>query len=250
MRITILTLFPGMFEGFIKESIVKRAQEKNLVTIELIDLRSFSLNSYGSLDDRPYGGGAGMLMQVEPIHNAILGLKTKDERRKVILTSAKGSLFTQEKAQEYSKQGELVIIAGHYEGIDDRILDYVDDEISIGDYVLTGGELPAGIITDAVVRLLPGALKKPEAVAVESFNVISLDELIKVVGEHEILSTLKHEGKTEITLLEYPQYTRPEEYDGKRVPEVLLNGNHAEIQKWRLREAFKNTLKNRPDLLV
>ncbi len=223
MKITVLTLFPKMVEGFFNESIIKRAVEKKLITIEVVNMRDFAVDSYGTVDDRPYGGGAGMVLRVDVIDRALEKIKTN--KSKILLTTPKGKLFDQKKAMEYSKETDLVIIAGHYEGIDERVLEYVDEEISIGDFVMTGGEIAAAAITDAVVRLVPGVLKKDDATVNETFNI---------------------QGKK---LLEYPQFTRPEEYKGKKVPEVLTQGNHKEIEKWRLDKAIEETEKKRPDLL-
>lgn len=224
MKISIITLFPAMISSFFNESIIKRAQEKKLVEIELVNLRDFAVDDYGSVDDRPYGGGAGMVLRVEPIYQAIKKIKIKNS--KVILTSAKGKKFIQTKAIEYSKLEHLIIIAGHYEGVDERVLNYVDEEVSLGDFVMTGGEITSAAITDAIVRLIPNVLKKEEAVLQESFNI---------KGEN---------------LLEYPQYTRPDDFLGLKVPEVLMNGNHKEIEKWRLEMSKKETIKKRPDLLA
>lgn len=239
MKISIITLFPSMISGFLNESILKRAQEKKLVEIEIINLRDFAIDDYGTVDDRPYGGGAGMVLRVDVIHKAIEKAKSQitnnkstnqtqisNFKTKIILTSARGRTYKQSTAQKYSKLDHLVIIAGHYEGVDERVLEYVDEEISVGDYVLTGGELPVCIIADSVTRLIPGVLKKEEATQLESFSKI--------------------EGKT---LLEYPQYTRPEEFKGKKVPEILLSGNHKSVDDWRKVQALQETKKKRPDLL-
>jgi len=211
MIIDILTIFPSMFTGPLTESILKRAQQKGLVDIQIHDLRQFTTDSHHTTDDRPYGGGPGMVMLVEPIDKALKSLKsqsTKDEGLRTILTAASGQAFTQTKAQEYSKLDHLIIIAGHYEGVDQRVEDHlVDESISIGDYVLTGGELPAMVITDAVSRLIPGVLGDPESIVDESHS---------------------QDGYKE-----YPQYTRPETYNDWLVPDVLLSGNHAAIAKWR-----------------
>ncbi len=223
MKISIITLFPKMITSFFNESIIKRAQKKKLVNIELINLRDFAVDDYGSVDDRPYGGGAGMILRVEPIFKALE--KVKSQKSKVILTSAKGKKFNQQLAINYSQLDHLVIIAGHYEGVDERVLNYVDEEISLGDFIMTGGEISSAMITDAIVRLIPGVLKKDEAILEETFNI---------KGEN---------------LLEYPQYTRPENFNGLKVPKVLTGGNHKEIEKWRLEMAKKETLKKRPDLL-
>lgn len=229
MQITIITLFPNMISGFFNESIVKRAIDKKLVKINLINLRDFAINKYGQVDDRPYGGGAGMIIRVEPVYNAIksLNLKKKDRKSKIVLTSAKGKVFNQEKAKEYSKLENLVLIAGHYEGVDERVSKYVDEEISIGDFILTGGEIVASAITDSVVRLIPRVLKKEEAVKDESFS--------------------KRKGQK---LLEYPQYTRPEEFKGHKVPEILLSGNHKTINEWKMKKAYEETETKRKDLLM
>lgn len=250
-----------MIEGFFNESIIKRAIKKKLVEIEIINLRDFAIDSYGSVDDKPYGGGVGMVLRIEPIYKAIkkitnyaLRIKNKNPqsviRNRIILTSAKGETFNQEKAIEYSKLDHLIIIAGHYEGVDERVVDFVDEEISLGDFVMTGGEIAAAAVTDSVVRLLPGVLKKEEATQLESYFNISIDRLIGAVGENEILRKLLKKKVKTVKLLEYPQYTRPEKFQGKKVPEVLLSGNHKEIENWRLKKAFEETLRRRKDLLI
>lgn len=199
-----------MFRGPFDESIIKRAREKNLVEIEIHDLRKWGETDRRNVDDRPFGGGVGMLLRVDIVDRALsdLKLKIKNEKLKIVLLDATGEKYTQAKAQELSKVDHLILIAGHYEGVDHRVHEHlVDEVISIGDYVLTGGEIPAMVITDSIVRLLPGVLGKDES---------SLDESHKEPG-----------------YLEYPQYTRPEEYSGWKVPKVLLSGNHKEIEKWR-----------------
>ena len=223
MKISIITLFPKMISGFFEESIVKRAVEKKLVEIEIINLRDFAIDDYGTVDDRPYGGGAGMILRVDVIHKAIS--KIKKQKSKIVLTSPKGKIFDQKKAQGYSQLDHLIIIAGHYEDVDARILDYVDEEVSMGDFILTGGEIPASAIVDSIVRLIPGVLKKDKATINESFNI------------------------NDKKILEYPQYTRPEEFMGKKVPEVLLKGDHKKIEKWREEKAIEETKLKRPDLL-
>lgn len=222
MKIDILTLFPKMFSGPFAESIVKRAIEKGLVQVNVHDLRTWGEGERRSVDDRPYGGGVGMIMRVDIIDTALAKLRTKDS--KVILLDAGGEKFTQTKAASFSKEKHLILIAGHYEGVDHRVHEHLVDEIiSIGDYVLTGGEIPAMVVTDAVTRLIPGVLEKPEAVELESFSGGGF--------------------------VEYPQYTRPEEYKSWKVPEVLLSGNHSQIEKWRGEKEEELTKKNRPDLL-
>lgn len=228
---------------------MKRAQEKGAVQIDIVNFRDFTTDNHKTVDQSPYGGGVGMVLMAEPIVKALQSLQLDKKSSKVVLTSAKGIPYSQNKAQEYAQLDNLVIIAGHYEGFDERLLDYVDEEISLGDFVMTGGEITAAAITDSVVRLLPGVLKKEEATAQESFYTVSLDELIKVVGETEALSQLKKQEKTEVRLLEYPHYTRPEIFERKKVPDVLMSGHHKEIEKWRLQQAYKETIRKRPDLL-
>lgn len=249
MKISIITLFPNMIKGFFKESIVKRAREKKLVDIELVNLRDFAKDSYGSVDDRPYGGGAGMVLRADILHRALNKLKVENEKLKVVLTSAKGKQFNQKKAEEFSKLEHLIIIAGHYEGVDERTSDFIDEEISVGDFIITGGELSAAVMVDAVVRLLPGVFKKEEATKQESFFEVSVNQLTKIIGEDDTLKKLQAKGIQYVKLLEYPQYTRPEEYHGKKVPDVLLSGDHKKIEEWRLKKAYEETLKKRPDLL-
>lgn len=223
MKIQILTLFPEMFTGFLSESILGRAQKSGLLQIETIQLRDWGLGNHKSVDDTPYGGGAGMVLRVDVVGKAVTDLKKANPKLKAILMTPQGTKFSQKKAESLVQDGsDLLLVCGHYEGFDERIRDYVDEEISIGDYVLTGGELAAAVITDAVVRLIPGVLGKEESFKSESFSE---------------------------ELLEYPHYTRPEEYEGKKVPEVLKNGNHAEIEKWRGQMAKEKTEKRRPDLI-
>ncbi len=218
-KITILTIFPEMFEGFLNTSIIKKARLKQLVEIEVVDFRSYSLNNNKRVDDYPYGGGAGMVLACQPVLDCL-----KDHRNEnsyVLITSPAGQTFNQKMAHQLLEKEEIVIICGHYEGFDARIYDYCDEQVSIGDYVLTGGELPAMVITDALTRLVDDVITKES----------TLDETF------------------ENDLLEYPQYTRPEEYEGKKVPEVLLSGHHENIRKWRLKQSLKLTYLNRPDLL-
>lgn len=218
-----------MISGFINESILKRAAEKKLVQIELVQLRDFASDSYGTVDGRPYGGGAGMVLRVDVLHKALQSVKEKNKglTSKTVLTSAKGKTYSQSMAAEYARLEHLIIIAGHYEGVDERILNYVDEEVSLGDFVMTGGEIASCAIADSVARLVKGVLKKDEATKIESFSPIS--------------------GKPH---LEYPQYTRPEIFMDKKVPEILLSGNHKEINEWRLEQAVSETKKKRPDLLA
>ena len=246
-----------MLSGFFAESIVKRAQAKKAVEINLVNIRDFAIDSYGTVDDKPYGGGAGMVMRVDVVYQAIAKVKsqmlkvnTESQNSKIILTAPKGKQFNQEKAQEYAKLDELIIIAGHYEEIDERVRDYIDEEVSLGDFVMTGGEITAAAIADSVVRLLPGVLKKNDATQMESFMIVSIKRLIESIGENDVLLKLTKKGINNIRLLEYPQYTRPEEFKGKKVPDILLSGDHKKIEIWKLKKAFAETLKKRPDLLT
>ena len=219
MQFDVLTLFPEMFEP-LNESIIGRAKEKGLININLINIRDFSKNKHKKVDDTPYGGGAGMVMMPDVVYEAYKSLNSKDA--KVIYMSPQGQKLNQKKVVELSKEKHIILLCGHYEGIDQRVIDeIVDEEISIGDYVLTGGELPAMIVIDSVSRYIEGVLKD-DSTKEESFS----------------------EG-----LLEYPQYTRPEVFNGKQVPEVLLSGHHENIDKWRREQSLKNTKKKRPDLL-
>jgi len=227
MRIDVLTIFPKMFEAVLGESIIKKAQEKKVVEINIIDLRLFSKDKHRKVDDKPFGGGPGMVMNAEPFFEAVnyIRKKTKDSRLKTrtILLSPKGRQFNQALALKLSKYEHMVLLCGHYEGIDERVAGHIaDGQISIGDFILTGGELPAMMIIDSVVRLLPGALGDKDSCKEESFSG---------------------------NLLEYPHYTRPADYNGIKVPRVLLSGNHEKIKEWRKKEAVKITKKKRPDLL-
>ena len=225
MKISIITLFPDMVSGFFKESIIKRAIEKKLVDIEVINLRDFAKDKYKTVDDRPYGGGTGMVLKVDVLKRAIdsISAKSESKKQKIIITSPRGRLFSQKKAIEYSKLEDLIIIAGHYESYDERVINYIDEEISVGDFILTGGEIVAAAIVDSVVRLIPNVLKKSEATQEESFS--------------------------KDFPLEYPQYTKPYEFEGKKVPEILLSGDHKKIKEWRIKKSNEITKKFRPDLL-
>lgn len=220
MKFNVLTLFPEMFEPM-KQSILKRAQENNLIEINLINIRDFSKNKHKKVDDYPYGGGAGMLIRPDVVYDAYQSIENKDTA-KVIYLSPQGKVLTQNKVKELSKQENLILLCGHYEGIDERVLEeIVDEEISIGDYVLTGGEIPAMAVIDAVSRYIDGVINT-ESINEESFS----------------------NG-----LLEYPQYTRPEVFLNKKVPDVLLSGHHSNIENWRKEQSIKNTKKKRPELL-
>lgn len=231
MKISIITLFPEVFEPILNSSILKRAQSKGKVVFELINLRNFGKGKHQVVDGRPYGGGAGMVLKPDVLAKAANISKFKIRNSKLILMSASGIPYKQSKAREFSKLDHLAIVSGHYEGVDQRFIDkYVSEEISIGDYVLTGGEIPAMVLVDSIVRLIPGVLKKTEATEQESFSIF-------------------HHPSSTFQLLEGPQYTRPEEFEGEKVPEILLSGNHAEIAKWRKEKSLEKTKKIRPDLL-
>ncbi len=221
MKFSIITLFPEVFEPILNSSILKRAQKKGLVEFNLVNLRNFGEGKHQIVDGRPYGGGAGMVLKADILSKALNSVKNYD---RVILTSASGKKYKQKTAQKLSKINHIVVVCGHYEGVDQGFTDrYVDEEICIGDYVLTGGEIPAMVIIDSTVRLIPKVLEKPEATQNESFSE---------------------------NLLEHPQFTRPEEFDGKKVPKVLLSGNHGEIKKWRFKKSLEKTRKVRPDIFT
>lgn len=223
MIISILTLFPEMFAGPFGSSIIKRARERGLVDIELFDIRDFSPNRHRTVDDTPYGGGGGMVMRPEPIRRALDHLVERGRGGgTVVLLCPQGRRFDQDSARALAAAGKLVLICGHYEGVDERVREDVDLEISVGDFVVTGGEIPAMLVVDAVCRLVPGVLGEPGGAEDDSF-----------AGG----------------LLEYPQYTRPRDYLGRDVPEVLLSGHHGEIERWRRQEALLRTLVRRPDLV-
>lgn len=221
MKIQILTIFPEVCRCVFAESILKRAQEKNLATLEAVDLRRWTTDRHRTVDDAPYGGGPGMVMKIEPIDSALAAIRSPQS--KVVLLGPQGRRFSDSIARQMARESDLVFVCGHYEGIDQRVADHlVDDEISIGDYVLTSGVLPALVLTDAIVRLIPGVLGDSQSAQEDSFA----------------------EG-----LLDHPHYTRPAEYKGWKVPDVLLGGNHAAIASWRREAALEATRSRRPDLL-
>ena len=235
MKIDIITLFPKMFKGPFDESIIMRAQNKNLVEITIHNLRKWTKDKRGTVDDRPYGGGVGMVMMTAPIAKAIEKIKSQNtkyknlsracrriQNTKIVLLSPRGKVWKQEMCQEYSKLDHLILICGHYEGVDERVREFIDEEISIGDFVLTGGEYPSMVIVDAVSRLVPGFVGNSDSVLYDSFTM---------------------------GLLEGPHYTRPREYKGWKVPEVLLSGHQKKIEKWRRIKSLVRTVKRRPDLL-
>ena len=220
MKIDILTLFPDMFNGFITESIIKRAIENKHVEVNFINFRDYTNDPHGKVDDTPYGGGAGMVLACQPIFDCVKAIKTPES--KVILLTPSGVPYKQKMAYDLSKESHLIIICGHYEGFDDRIESICDYLISIGDYVLTGGEVPAMVLADSIIRLIPGVINERSHLE-DSFN--------------------------ENYLLDYPTFTKPAEYEGLKVPEVLISGDHQKIDEWRYQESVKRTKERRPDLL-
>lgn len=224
MNYHVLTLFPEMILQGLNTSIIGRAIEKGILSLEAVNIRDYAGNRYGKVDDYPYGGGAGMVMQAEPVYTAVKDLEERmGHKPRVIYLTPQGSVFRQEMAVDFAKEEDLVFLCGHYEGIDERVLEeVVTDYVSIGDYVLTGGELPAMVMIDAISRMVPGVLSNGESGTIESF----------------------HDN-----LLEYPQYSRPEVWRDKAVPPVLLSGHHANVEKWRREESIRRTLERRPDLL-
>lgn len=224
MRFDIITIFPEIFSSVFDFGIVRRAVEAKLIEINIHDLRDYTLDRHRQVDDRPFGGGAGMVMKPEPLFRAVEAITSDSPDASVALLSPQGRLFDQDLAREYSLKPRVVLLCGRYEGVDERVVEHlITDEVSIGDFVLSGGEIPAMIVVDAVTRLIPGALGCEQSAERESF-----------VGG----------------LLDYPQYTRPADYRGMKVPEVLLSGNHAEIERWRWRKSIEQTLRRRPDLIT
>ena len=220
MKITILTLFKEFFDNFKNTSIIKRALEKKLVELEVVNFRDYSTDKLKRVDDAPYGGGAGMIIKLQPILDCLNAVKTKDS--KVYLLSAKGAVYNQSQAHQLAKCDHVILICGHYEGVDDRILNYIDGEICVGDYILTGGEIPAMLVADSIIRLLDGVITN-DSISEESF---------------------------ENNLLEYPQYTSPRVYDNYEVPDILFSGNHKAIKEWRFKQSVLKTQKVRPELIL
>jgi tRNA (guanine37-N1)-methyltransferase len=232
MKIDILTIFPAMFQGVLTESLIEKASKKKILDINVVDIRSFSKDRHKKVDDKPFGGGVGMVMTLQPLYNAIksVGVKKKNSssynplyvKSCVIYMSPQGKTLNNEILKNLSKLKHLVLICGHYEGIDERVMDYIDEEISIGDYILTGGEIPAMVLIDSMARMLPGVVKEESSVTNDSF----------------------YNG-----LLDYPHYTRPAVFKGHKVPDILLSGDHKKIKSWRQKESYKRTKERRPDLL-
>ena len=252
MKFEILTIFPDFFRGPLDYGIVRRAREAGLIEIAIHDLREFTHDRHRTVDDRPFGGGEGMVLKPEPIFECLEAMNIAprserlrdDARETVVLLSPQGQLFAQSVAQELAGRERVVMICGRYEGVDERVSEYLADrEISVGDFVLSGGELGAAIIVDTVSRLVPGALGNAASAQQESFTTQAGDAPVR--GENEPPSSTCGSGG----LLDYPHYTRPAEFRGMPVPEVLMNGNHDEIRRWRRRRALEKTLSNRPDLL-
>lgn len=240
MKFSIITIFPKVFDSFLQTSLIARGIKKKIISVKVHDLRSSAMDRHKTVDDRPYGGGPGMVIRVDVVNRSISKIKNphfakasrggqksklRKQKTRVILLEPAGKQFNQKMAERLATYDELIFVAGHYEGVDERVRALVDEEISIGDYVLTGGELPAMVIMDVVSRHIPGFLGKEASLEEETFSYAK-------------------------GILEYPQYTRPEVHAGKRVPKVLLSGNHAAIKKWRLQQALKRTKKRRPDLLT
>ncbi len=258
MRFDILTIFPEFFDGPLRCGVLARALDTGLLQVQCHALRSFTQDKHQTVDDRPFGGGEGMVLKPEPIYLAVesLGVKEKSarnlSRERVVLLSAQGVPFTQARARELATVERVVLLCGRYEGVDERVNDCIADlELSIGDYVLTGGELAAAVVVDAVARLLPGVLGNEDSSRFESFSAKELPEASapstgEVPGETAAPRSTCDSGG----LLDYPHYTRPAEFRGERVPEVLSSGNHEQIRRWRRRKSLEKTLRNRPDLLV
>ncbi|HWY05402.1 MAG TPA: tRNA (guanosine(37)-N1)-methyltransferase TrmD [Candidatus Acidoferrales bacterium] len=254
MQFDLITIFPEFFTGPLDHGIVRRAREAGIVQIHVQDLREFTKDRHKTVDDRPFGGGEGMVLKPEPLFDAVeklLGQSMGDAAQaralpastEVVLLSAAGKLFTQEAARRMAKLERIVLICGRYEGVDERVAEHLaTEEISVGDYVLSGGELPAAIVLDAVTRLLPGALGNEASTENESFRKLEAGESRSMAGNSAL-------GKARL-LLDYPHYTRPAEYRGWKVPDVLIGGHHAEVAKWRAQQAAEKTRRNRPDLLV
>ena len=224
MRYHILTLFPEMVLQGLHTSIIGRAADRGIISLEAVNIRDYADNEYGKIDDYPYGGGAGMVMQAEPVYRAYQAVADRlSTKPRVLHMTPQGQVFTQQMAQEFAKEEDLIFLCGHYEGIDERVLEeIVTDHVSIGDYVLTGGELPAMVMIDAMSRMVPGVLSNQESAQFDSFS----------------------DG-----LLEYPQYSRPQEWHGRQVPEILLSGHHANVERWRQEQSWLRTQERRPDLL-
>jgi tRNA (guanine37-N1)-methyltransferase len=253
MRFDLITIFPEFFSGPLGHGIVRRALEAGLIEVHVEDLREFTKDRHRTVDDRPFGGGEGMVLKPEPLFEAVESLlghsvgsaaakQQPDARTAILLLSAAGKRFTQDTARRYAEFDRILFVCGRYEGVDERVAEHLaTEEISIGDFVLSGGELPAALVLDAVTRLLPGALGNEASSQNESFSLLERAEHSESAAIHKALSA----GRS---LLDYPHYTRPADFRGWKVPDVLIGGNHAEVAKWRHRMALEKTLRNRPDL--
>src|SRR5438094_1070896 len=253
MRFDLITIFPEFFAGPLDHGILRRAREAGLIHVHVQDLRSFTKDRHRTVDDRPFGGGEGMVLKPEPLFEAVESLlgcsvgeattpNTADPGLAIVLMSAAGKLFVQEMARRYSQLQRIILICGRYEGVDERVAEHLaTEEVSIGDFVLSGGELPAALLIDAVTRLLPGALGNEASSQNESFSLLERAEQSEAGALHKALSANRG-------LLDYPHYTRPADFRGWKVPEVLIGGNHAEVAKWRRACALEKTRRNRPDL--
>jgi len=245
MQITILTLFPQALANFLNQSILKKAQQKKKVRFNLLNWRQFTTDKHHTVDNRPFGGGSGMLLMIEPLVKALNQVEQKYGPAHKILLCPQGQLWNQSKAKKTIKNLQdskhLILICGHYEGVDERLNYYIDERISIGQYILSGGESAALVLVDSLVRLLPGVLKKKEAIQKESFMQISKNKLFAITKDPQVLK----QPASKITLLEYPQYTKPENFQGHKVPAVLLSGHHQKQAQWQIKKAWEKTKKSR-----
>jgi tRNA (guanine37-N1)-methyltransferase len=253
MRLDIVTIFPEFFSGPLDYGIVRRARDAKLVETQVHDLREFTHDRHRTVDDRPFGGGEGMVMKPEPLFEAVeslLGGTNTPPGTAIVLLSAAGKLFRQETARRFAQLERVVLLCGRYEGVDERVAEHLaTDEISIGDFVLSGGELPAAMIVDAVTRLIPGALGNEDSAVNESFSELGSDS----GGAQQVASLQAEMNQSRLTsrgILDFPHYTRPQSFRGWDVPEALMSGNHEEIRRWRRKQAVEKTLRNRPDLLT
>ncbi len=261
MRFDLITIFPEFFSGPLDHGILRRAREASIVDIHVQDLRAFTKDRHKTVDDRPFGGGEGMVLKPEPLFEAVESLMghgmgdavhaaPRDPKTAIVLTSAAGKLFHQETARRYAQLERVILICGRYEGVDERVAEHLaTDEISIGDFVLSGGELPAALIIDAVTRLLPGALGNEASSQNESFSAPSSDERARRIASLRSPTGAPPSSESQ-TLLDFPHYTRPADFRGWKVPDVLIGGNHAEVAKWRQAAALEKTRRHRPDLLL
>jgi len=256
MRFDIVTIFPGFFAGPLDYGIIRRARESQIIEVRVIDLRDFTHDKHRTVDDRPFGGGEGMVMKPEPFFEAVESLlgdvsSPQSQQSSIVLLSASGKLFHQERARRLSKLERVILLCGRYEGVDERVAEHLaTDEVSVGDFVMSGGELAAAMVMDAVVRLIPGALGNEDSTVNESFSSgeddIGSAQDWRSYASH---SVREQSACSRSEILDYPHYTRPPSFRGWDVPEVLLSGNHEEIRKWRCQKAIEKTLRNRPDLL-